>query len=96
MTTIKIPTTPSTIKVEVLNNVVQIECEGNEQIFVQVKRGEKIMQYEETPVCMGKCPKCGKSFSVYFRASDLKCPECVTPVIGFWTFCFVSTWDNDK
>lgn len=77
------------IKVEVIRNVVQIE--SSEPVFIQIKRGEHIEQFQETACCMCKCPKCGKIFSVFMKSSDLKCPECVEQVEGFWTYCLVNT-----
>jgi hypothetical protein len=83
------------ISVEILHNVVQIESDPNEQIFIQLKRGGRLDQFQDTACCMGKCPKCGKIFIVFFKTSDLKCPECITPVDGYWTYALVNTWGKD-
>jgi hypothetical protein len=79
------------IKVEILHNVVQIETESKEPIHIQLVRGDKVELFQETPICLGRCPKCGNIFSVFFKKSVLKCPDCVTETQGFWTYAFVGT-----
>ena len=91
---IKVPDIGPKIKVEVIHNVVQIESE--ECVTIQIKRGDKLEQYQETVVCQGKCPKCGEQFFVYFKKSQIKCPECFEYLEGKWSQALMNTWGNHE
>ena len=83
----------STIKkLDVLQNVIHVEYEEKSLVHIQVIRGDRTEFFTETPICMGMCPKCNSVFSVFFKKSQLHCPDCKEKVQGCWTTALVNTW----